>query len=252
MQDDNKTEGQEATEAVPTTEELAAELAAVEEDHGPGQDAPETRPDPAEPEPEAPGNDKSEPEPAAPAPESPAKSPEPEAEPTPEREIAPPVKAAQAEKKAADKTRRKKAIADSPRPPDPSEEDLKIQAEKDELRAKMAEVHTELEEILEAADLCRDELRRLSLLLNPHLGASDHHVTAVRGYVLSQKRLRATRATDPERIKAILKAAGKAPIDAAFSKQRARGMKRPTRTPITAAKPDGATAPGAAPPNVAE
>lgn len=251
MQDDNKTEGQDATEAVPTTEELAAELAASEEDHGPGQDATETAPDPAEPEPEAPADDKSEPEPAAPPPESPAADPKPEAEPTPEREIAPPAKAAE-EKKTADKARRKKAIADSPRPPDPSEEDLKIQAEKNELREKMADVSAELEEILAAAESCREELRRLSLLLNPHLGASDHHVTAVRGYVLSQKRLRATRATDPERIKAILRAAGKAPIDAAFAKQRARGQKRPTRTPITAAKPDGDKAPGAASPNAAE
>ena len=240
MQDDDKTEGQEATEATPTTEELAEELAAIEE-----TPAPETVPDPpaADPEPE--------PEPAAPAPESPAADPEPEAEPTPEREIAPPVRAAE-EKKAADKTRRKKAIADAPRPPDPSEEDQKIQAEKEELRGKMADVQVELEETLAAAELCRDELRRLSLLLNPHLAASDHHVTAVRGYVLSQKELRRTRASSPERIKAILKAAGKSPIDAAFATQRARGMKRPTRTPITAAKPDGDAAPGAAPSNAAE
>ena len=230
---------EETIEATPTTEELAAELAAVEE-------TPEPVEEPATPEPDP------EPEPAAPAPESPAADPEPEAEPTPEREIAPPVKAAQSEKKEADTKRRKKAIADAPRPPDPSEADQKIQAEKEELREKMAGVQVELEEILAAAELCRDELRRLSLLLNPHLAASDHHVTAVRGYVASQKEIRRTRASSPERIKAILKAAGKSPIDAAFATQRARGMKRPTRTPISAAKPDGDAAPGAASSNAAE
>ena len=236
MQDEEKTEGQEATEATPTTEELAAELAAVEE-------TPEPVEEPATPEPE--------PEPAAPPPESPAADPEPEAEPTPEREIAPPT-SAQADKKEADAGRRKKAIADAPRPADPSEEDLKLQAEKADLRVKMTDVSAELEEHLAACELCRDELRRLSLLLNPHLGASDHHVTAVRGYVESQKALRRTRASSPERIAAVLKAAGKAPIDAAFSKQRARGMARPTRTPITPAKPEGDAAPGTAATNGAE
>ncbi len=100
MPDEENTEGQEATEATPTTEELAAELAAVEE-------TPEPVEEPATPEPEP------EPEPAAPAPESPAADPEPEAEPTPEREIAPPT-SAQADKKEADAGRRKKAIADAP------------------------------------------------------------------------------------------------------------------------------------------
>jgi hypothetical protein len=229
---------EENIEATPTTEELAAELAAVEE-------TPEPAADPATPEPEP------EPEPAAPPPESPAADPEPEAEPTPDREIAPPT-SAQADKKEADAGRRNKAIADAPRPPDPSKEDLEIQAEKAGLRDKMQGVAAELEEHLAACELCRDELRRLSALLNPHLGASDHHVTAVRGYVESQKDLRRTRASSPERIAAVLKAAGKSPIDAAFSRQRARGMARPTRTPMTPAGADGDAAPGASAPDATE
>lgn len=227
-------EDQEATEATPTTEELAAELAAVEE-------TPEPAGEPAQPEAEAPE-----------APQDPPEAPEqPEAE-APAKTIAPPVKAAQAEKKTADSKRRKKAIADAPRPPDPSKEDLKIQAEKEEIRAKMADVQDQLDGHLDECELCRDELRRLSSELNPHLGGSDHHVTAVRGYVASQKELRRTRASSPERIAAVLKAAGKSPIDAAFAKQRARGQARPTRTPITPAKPEGDAAPGAAASNGSE
>ena len=218
----------------PSTEELAEELAANE-----GDNATETAPDPAEPEaPAAP-----EPEPAAPAPESPAADPEPEAEPTPEpREIAPP-SSAQADKKAAEGKRRDKVIAETDRPReavDPDEE-----KRKNKIREEMEAVTADRDAFLEEAQGCQDRLGELSAELYPHSAKSDSLVDAVRGHIKAQKKIRANRQSNPARIAEILKAAGKSPIDAAFHKQRARGMTRPRRSPAAPVKPpegDGSSA----------
>lgn len=154
---------------------------------------------------------------------------------------------AQKDKRKADTARRKEAIAIAPRAPDPSKEDEAEQNRKAELRAKMAVIQGEIDDLQAASDEKREELKQTSAELYPHLEASDHHVDAVRGYIASQKAIRAGRASNPARIKAILEAAGKSPIDAAFSAQRARGAKRPVR-PQGMPKPTGGdAAPGATP-----
>ena len=227
----------------PSTEELAKELAATETVagmKGAGNDTSETAPDP-EKTPDAPAESKQ--ESAAPTPpESPADSPEPEAKPTPEpREIAPP-SSTQGDKKAADTKRRKRVIAKTERP---DLVDTKEEKRKNEIREEMEAVTRERDEFLIEAQGCQDQLTELSAKLYPHAVKSDSLVDAVRGHIKAQKKIRANRASNPERIKEILKAAGRAPIDAAFHRQRARGMKRPTRTPMTAKKPAGDKAPGA-------
>ena len=216
-------------EDTPTTEQLAAELASIE-----GSDnATETAPDP-EPASDAPAETPS--ETAASAHESPADSPAPEAKQLPgPREIAPP-SSTQADKKAAETKRRKRVIAKTERPDLAGTEDEK---RKNEIREAMEVVTRERDEFLTEAQGCQDQLTELSAKLYPHVVKSDSLVDAVRGHIKAQKKIRANRATNPERIKEILKAAGKAPIDAAFHRQRARGMARPTRTPVTAAKPEG-------------
>jgi hypothetical protein len=215
----------------PTTEELAEELAGIE---GGDDAAPETAPDP-EIIPDAPAEP--EPEPAAPPPESPAADPEPEAEPTPEpREIAPP-SSAQADKKAADGKRRKKAIETADRPAALADEDE--EKRKADIQAKLAETQAELEDHLEGIEACRDRMRELMAELYPHTAESDKLVDSVRGHIAAQKELRKNRASNPARIAEILKQAGKAPIDAAFHRQRARGMSRPTRTPVKAKADEG-------------
>jgi hypothetical protein len=213
----------------PSTEELATELAATEGD----DNATETAPDP-ETVPDAPAEP--EPEPAAPTPpESPADSPEPEAAPTPEpREIAPP-SSAQADKKAAETGRRKAAIDAAERtrePVDPEEE-----KRKNAIREEMEAVTRDRDEFLAEAQGCQERLTELSAELYPHSAKSDTLVDAVRGHIKAQKKIRANRAGNPARIAEILKQAGKAPIDAAFHRQRARGMSRPSRSPATPTKP---------------
>ncbi len=226
----------------PSTEELAKELAATETVAGmksAGNDTPETAPDP-EPASDAPAETPS--EAAASAHESPADSPAPEAKQTPEpREIAPP-SSTQGDKKAADTKRRKRVIAKTERP---DLVDTKEEKRKNEIREEMEAVTRERDEFLIEAQGCQDQLTELSAKLYPHAVKSDSLVDAVRGHIKAQKKIRANRASNPERIKEILKAAGRAPIDAAFHRQRARGMKRPTRTPMTAKKPAGDKAPGA-------
>lgn len=206
----------------PTTEELAKELAATE------PEASETAPDSAPeetPEAEAPAD--------TPAPDPPAPDPEADPEPEPDKTIAPPVKsAAQADKKKADGARRKKVIADS------AIADLPVDEEEEKRKAgiydELEAVQAELEEALAAVESCKGRARDLMAELYPHTTGSDKLVVAVRGYVASQKKIRANRASSPARIAEILKAAGRSPIDQAFQVQRARGMSRPTRTPAPA------------------
>ena len=141
----------------------------------------------------------------------------------------------QSEKKAADKTRRDAMIAAQP------EVDMSDIEAEDERKATL---YAELEDIAEekaaaqaVVDECQTETARIMGEIYPHTVKSDRHVDAVRAHIAAQKKIRAHRASNPERIKEILKLAGKAPIDAAFHRQRARGMTRPTRTPL---RPGGA------------
>ncbi len=148
---------------------------------------------------------------------------------------------AQKDKRKADTARRKAAIAAAPRPPDPSKEDAAEQKRKADIRAKMAETQTAIDELDAQTQEKKDELRSLSDELWPHLGASDHHTVAVKGYIESQKNLRRTRASNPETLKRMLALAGKAPIDAAMARKSARGQQRPTR-PAAGVTSDNAAA----------
>ncbi len=215
MPDENENE-------TPSTEDLAAELAASESE----TPEPETAPEPENTPPETPAEPATEPEPAAP-------EPVPEPEPTSEREIAPP-SSAQADKKSADSRRRKKIIADADRPAEVIDE--AEEKRKADIQAKLAACQEEIDEALDTVSECRARAADLMAELYPHTAESDKLVDAVRGHIAAQKKIRANRASNPERIAEILKAAGKAPIDAAFHRARARGMSRPSRTPI---KPKG-------------
>ncbi len=192
----------------PTPDELASELEELETAAGNAETgATDTETAPA----------------SEPAPEAPA-----DPEPTPDRTIAPPLNTAQADKKAADTTRRKETIAASPTP-DTSVEDAEDKR-KAGIYEKLETVQGELVEALAAVDACRDRASELMAELYPHSAESDKLVDAVRGHIAAQKRIRASRATNPARIAEILKAAGRSPIDNAFHVQRARGMGRPTRS----------------------
>jgi len=198
--------------------------------------------------------------PAATPAEEPATAPDPVPEPEPavkkkaapaNKKTAPAKKKtrteAQKDKRKADAARRKQAIADAPRPPDPSEEDQAEQKRKDDLRAKMAQIQGEIDDLDDAAQAKKDELRDVSRELYPHLEKSDRHVDAVKGYIASQKELRATRSANPARIKAILEAASRSPIDQAFRSQKSRGSKRPERPQATVKPTGGDAAPGSTP-----
>ncbi len=227
------------TEDTPTTDELAKELAATE-----GTDSPETAPDPA-------AADTAQPE--APAAQADPPAPDPEPDPPagdaePDKTIAPPVKTqapdtSQADKKAADTTRRKATIAAAPdlKPlPGEEEEEKRKAGIYDELETCQAE----LNEALAAVESCKGRARDLMAELYPHTGESDKLVDAVRGHIKAQKRIRLNRASSPARIAEILKAAGRSPIDQAFHVQRARGMGRPTRSQAKPATDAGKTGGG--------
>ena len=136
---------------------------------------------------------------------------------------------AQKAKRKADDARRKDAIAVAQaNAPDVADDpDAKRKAG---IREELQAVADDMEEAEAHLDKCRARTKELLAELYPAMKANDRHVDAVRGYVASQKNMRANRALAPARLKAMLEQAGKAPIDAAFSTQRARGFQRPTRT----------------------
>lgn len=198
-------------------------------------DVPATAPDPADV-PDVPDVPETEPEIAA-APGAPADVP---ADPPVDKARAArkPRTEAQKEKRKADDARRKAAIAEAPRP-EPSKEQSADAKRKAALQEELAAVQADIAEAEGIIAGAKERVGELLQEIYPSLGKSDRHVDAVRGYIKSEKELRANRALAPARLKAMLQAAGKAPIDAAFSVQRARGMARPVRAAPPPAKDNG-------------
>lgn len=135
-------------------------------------------------------------------------------------------------KKAADKTRRDTAIAEHQDAVAGAPVDELFAAgekKKAALLAKLDGLAAEVAEHDAAINGLRDESAALLLELYPQQGENDKHAVAVRGYLNASARERAHRKLAPARLKALLEKAGLAPIDAAFSRARGRGMARPAR-----------------------
>ena len=142
-------------------------------------------------------------------------------------------------KKKADKIRREAAIeAAKETQPGPSEALIAAQERKDEIIAKLHELDEEARKLEAEAQELRDVSAGLLLKLYPQQGPNDPHFVAVRGYLRAARMERQNRSLAPARLKALLQAAGRAPIDAAFARARGRGMARPKRA-IKSAVPAG-------------
>lgn len=170
--------------------------------------------------------------------------PDPDAEPV---ELSEPVietgDAGGTDKKAADKTRRETAIAehqDAIAKAPVNEELQKADEVKDDIRDRMDEIAAEVAVHDEAINVLRDESSELLLELYPQQGENDPPSIAIRGYINASARERQHRKLAPIRLKAILEKAGLAPIDAAFSRARGRGMARPIRKAAKKAAPAAA------------
>lgn len=151
--------------------------------------------------------------------------------------------AAGTSKKAADKTRRDTAIAEHQDAVAGAPVDKEFAAgekKKAELLDKLDGLAAEVATHDAAINGLRDESAALLLELYPQQGENDKHAVAVRGYLNASARERAHRKLAPARLKALLEKAGLAPIDAAFSRARGRGMARPARKVATKAAPAAA------------
>ena len=137
-----------------------------------------------------------------------------------------------ADKKAADKTRREKAITEYQEAVDAAPVNKELEAsdkKKAKLLAKLDDLAAEVAVHDAAIDVLRDESAAIVLELYPQQGENDPPSQAIRGYLNASARERQHRKLAPVRLKAILEKAGLAPIDAAFSRARGRGMARPAR-----------------------
>lgn len=148
-----------------------------------------------------------------------------------------------AAKKAADKVKREAAIkahqdavADAP----VDEKFEAVEKRKAEIIEKMDELAAEVAEHDEAINILRDESAELVLELYPQQGENDKPAVAIRGYLNASARERQHRKLAPVRLKALLQKAGLAPIDAAYSRARGRGMARPVRKALTQSAPAAA------------
>ncbi len=168
--------------------------------------------------------------------------PEPDADPV---ELSEPViedkSPAGTDKKAADKTRHDAAIEEAQAAAEDAPVDEAVEAvekRKAEIMAEMDEIAAEVAEHDEAINVLREGAAALLLELYPQQGESDKLSVAVRGYIDASKRERQHRSLAPQRLKKLLEKAGLSPIDAAFSRARARGMARPKRKAAKKAKSD--------------
>lgn len=161
--------------------------------------------------------------------------------------VAPPVdkarrrgKSAQSEKKAADKKRHDDAVAEGQaNVPEDSPEAVAEAERKAALFEKLEALDAEVAEHNEAIEKARAEMAEIMAEIYPQLGENDSHYDAVRGYLAASAKERANRAAQPQRIKQMLASLKMSPIDAAFSKQRARGMARPQRKVAKPEQPAG-------------
>ena len=139
--------------------------------------------------------------------------------------------AAAAQKKKADKIRRDAEIeAAQENQGGPTEEQLEAQAAKDAIVDELHEIDRQARKLEAKSQVLRDKSAELLLQLYPQQGPNDPHHIAVRGYLKAAHNERQNRSLAPARLKALLQAAGRAPIDAAFSRARGRGMARPNRS----------------------
>lgn len=135
-----------------------------------------------------------------------------------------------AAKKKADTKRRKAAIVEvAASTPEPSEELIAEDERRNKIADLLIEIDDEVQGLDSEASKLREKQQALMLEMYPPKAGNDLHSTAVRGYLKASARERAHRALAPQRMKAMLKAAGMAPIDAAMQRKRARGMTRPVR-----------------------
>lgn len=142
-----------------------------------------------------------------------------------------------AQKKKAEKIRREEAIeAGKANAGEPDEALIAEDERKQALMDEMEELDAEAQEADAVAAEARRKIALLLTSLYPQQGPNDPHHKAVRGYLTAASAERKNRALAPARLKEMLIAAGRAPIDNAFSRKAARGFNRPKRKLATQGK----------------
>ena len=171
---------------------------------------------------------------AAPKPAAKKKA-KPKPKPTPPRKVST-TSQAQQEAKVARDLRLQEAQEQLPPETPVTDEEIQVLEEKAGLQARLEKIANQIQELEDGIEALKGEARDVMGQLYPASVASDRHVDAVRGYLQASQEERRTRGAHPARLKELLARAGKAPIDAAFQRARARGQGRPTRSPVGQAK----------------
>ncbi len=174
---------------------------------------------------------------AKPKPKAKAK-PKPKPKPTHPRKTDSPSETRQ-QKAAASKKMVDQAVAETP-PQDITEEEAAELQRRATLQTLLMDTAQEIQNHEDAIEELKARSRDLMAELYPQTLQSDRHVDAVRGYLQASQNERENRGAHPARLRDLLTRAGKAPIDAAFQRARARGMGRPIRPIVGNAAPAAA------------
>lgn len=138
----------------------------------------------------------------------------------------------QRDAKAAREKRLEEAEDQLEPPQPPSASELAELERKAGLQDKLIALAEDIAKHEKGIEDAKTEIKIAMAELYPQAAGNDRHVDAVRGYLKSSQEERQVRGAHPYRLKELLLRAGKAPIDAAFQRARARGQQRPTRSPI--------------------
>lgn len=142
------------------------------------------------------------------------------------------------DKTAADTTRRAEAVDEyQDNIPPPTAAELAENERKESLRADMETNQAAIDEHEEQADILREQNAKILLSLYPQQGENDPHHVAVKGFLEASRKERATRASNPAKLKALIEQMHKSPIDAAMTRNTKRGTRRPDR-PVKDGKPE--------------
>ena len=134
------------------------------------------------------------------------------------------------DKQAADTDRRTGAVeAGQANKPEPSEAQAAEEKRRDGIRRSLEQNQETMDSLEADIDNLREQSAKLLLTLYPQQGPNDPHHIAVKGFLEASRKERATRASNPAKLAALIAQMHKSPIDAAMTRATKRGTRRPDR-----------------------
>lgn len=133
-------------------------------------------------------------------------------------------------KQVADTSRRDDAVAEGQaNVAEPTEAQAAEEKRRAGIRRSLEQNQETIDNLEADIDNLREQSAKLLLSLYPQQGANDPHHKAVKGFLEASRNERASRASNPAKLAALIAQMHKSPIDAAMTRNTKRGTGRPDR-----------------------